>query len=124
MKTNNSFNMNHLNSSKYNKMIQKLASQVSQKDLRTDVADWIETVCGVDTSSSCFVLTVVQHPGSCERQVLPQEYKSLKSARMNCSRVLAEIIADCGARCITTDIRNDRFYVTTENNVKITMVLE
>ena len=43
---------------------------------------------------------------------------------MNCSRVLAEIIADCGARCITTDIRNDRFYVTTENNVKITMVLE
>ncbi len=116
--------MSHLNSSKYNKMIQKLASQVSQKDLRTDVADWIETVSGVDTSSSCFVLTVVQHPGSCERQVLPQEYKSLKSARMNCSRVLAEIIADCGARCITTDIRNDRFYVTTENNVKITMVLE
>ena len=124
MKTNNSFNMNHLDSSKYNKMIQKLATQVSQKDLRTDVADWIETFSGMDTSSSCFVLTVVQHPGSCERQVLPQEYKSLKSARMNCSRVLAEIIADCGARCITTDIRNDRFYVTTENNVKITMVLE
>lgn len=112
------------NSSKYNKMIQKLDSQVSQKDLRTDVADWIETVSGVDTSSSCFVLTVVQRPGAREQQIFPQEYKSLNSARINCSRVLEEIIADCGARCITTDIRNDRFYVTTENNIKITMVVE
>ena len=124
MKTNNSFNMNHLDSSKYNKMIQKLATQVSQKDLRTDIADWIETVSGIDASASCFVLTVVQRPGAREQQIFPQEYKSVKSAKQNCTRVLAEIIADCGAQCATTDIRNDRFYVTTENNVKITMVLE
>lgn len=114
----------HINTNKYNKMIQKLATQVSQKDLRTDIADWIETVSSADTTSSCIVLTVVQHPGAREQQIFPQEYKNLKSARMNCSRVLAEIIADCGAQCATTHIRNDRFYVTTENNVKITMVLE
>ena len=113
----------HYKSSKYNKMIQRLATQVNQKDLRMDVADWIETVSS-EESTSCFILTVVQRPGAREQQVLPQEYKSLKAACMNSSRVLAEIISDCGARCITTDIRNDRFYVTTENNVRITMVLE
>lgn len=113
----------HINTNKCNNMIQKLASQVNQKDLRMDVTDWIETVSSVETTS-CFILTVVQRQGAQEQQVFPQEYKSLKAACMNSSRVLAEIIADCGARCITTDIRNDRFYVTTENNVKITMVME
>ena len=123
---NSNFNgmRSHINANKCNNMIQKLAAQVNQKDLRMDVADWIETVSSVETSSSCFILTVVQRPGSMEQQVLPQEYKSLKAACMDSSKFLAEIIADCDARYITTDIRNDRFYVTTENNVKITMVME
>lgn len=109
---------------KYNNMLQKLASQVNQKDLRMDVTDWIETVSNADASSSCFILTVVQRPGAREQQVFPQEYKSLKSACVSCSKVLAEIIEDCGASSITSDIHNDRFYVTTENNVKITMIIE
>ena len=112
------------NNVKINNMIQKLAFQVNQKDLRLDVEDWFETISNEETSSSCFVLTVVQRPGAREQQIFPQEYKSVKSAKQNCSRVLAEIIDDCGAQCATTDIRNNRFYVTTENNVKITMVLE
>ena len=112
------------NINKFNNIIDKLASQVIQKDLHDDISEWIETASRVDASSSCFILAVIQRPGAREQQVLPQEYKSLKSARMNCSRFLSEIITDCGARCITTDVRNDRFYVTTENNVKITMVLE
>ena len=112
----------HINTHKCNNMIQKLASQVNQRDLRMDISEWIESISRTD--SSCFILTVVQRPGSREQQVLPQEYKSMKAACMNSSRYLAEIISDCGAKSITSDIRNDRFYVTTENNVKITMVME
>lgn len=125
MKRNNNYGKrSHTNASKYNYMIQRLAANVNQKDLRIDITDWIETVSRDDASSPCFILTVVQRPGAQEQYVLPQEYKSMKSARMNCSSYLAEIIADCGAFSITTEIRNDRFYVTTDNNVKITMVLD
>ena len=112
------------NSHKTNKMIQQLSCQISQKDLRLDLTDWLESSSNVTSNSSCFVITVVQRPGARDQQVFPQEYKNMKAACMDGSRLLADIIADCGAQCVTdTDIRNDRFYVTTENNVKITMVL-
>jgi hypothetical protein len=114
----------HANMNKYNNMIKKYATQVNQNDLHEDISEWMETFSSVDTSSSCFILTVVQRPDAQEQQVFPQEYKSMKAACINSTKVLSEIISDCGARCITTDIRNDRFYVTTENNFKITMVME
>lgn len=114
----------HINSNKFNSIINKFATQVNQRDLREDISEWIETASSTDITASCFILTVVQRPGAREQQVLPQEYRSLKAACINSSRILAEIIADCGAHCITTDVRNERFYVTTENNVKITMVME
>lgn len=108
---------------KYNTVIQKYASQVNKKEISIDVTEWIES-SDRDDSSSCFIFTVVQRPGSLEPQTLPQEYKSLASACVECTRLLAEVISECGGRYISTEIRNDRLYVTTDNNVKIMMVLD
>ena len=108
--------------SKYNNLLQKYASQVNKKEIRLDVTEWIES-SDRDDSSSCFILIVVQRPGAHEPQTLPQEYKSLASACVECPRLLTEVISEYGGRYISTEIRNDRLYVTTDNNVKITMVL-
>ena len=118
------FYHSHTNANKYNKMIQGAYSQFSKKDLRLDVTEWIETFSRDDASSSCFILTVIQRPGAREQQMLPQEFKNLKAACMDSTKLLSEVITECGARSISTEVRNDRFYVTTDNNVRITMVLD
>ena len=118
------FYHSHTNANKYNKMIQGAYSQFSKKDLRLDVTEWIETFSRDDASSSCFILTVIQRPGARDQQMLPQEFKSLKAACMDSTKLLSEVITECGARSISTEVRNDRFYVTTDNNVRITMVLD
>lgn len=107
---------------KFNSRIQKYASQVNSKEIRLDVTEWIESSDRED-SSAYLILTVVQRPAH-EPQTLPQEYKSLAAACVECTRLLAEVISECGGRYISTEIRNDRLYVTTDNNVKITMVLD
>ena len=109
---------------KIENMIQFYATQFNQKDLRLDITEWFETFSMEEITSSCFILTVVQRPGAREQQMLPQEFKSLKAACMDSTKLLSEVIAECGARSISTEIRNDRFFVTTDNNVKITMVLD
>lgn len=114
----------HINVNKCNAMIERLASQFNQKDLRLDITEWFETFSMEEITSSNFILTVVQRPGAREQQMLPQEFKSLKSACMDSTKLLSEVIAECGARSFSTEIRNDRFFVTTDNNVKITMVLD
>ena len=114
----------HININKCNAMIERLASQFNQKDLRLDITEWFETFSMEEITSSSFILTVVQRPGAREQQMLPQEFKSLKAACMNSTKLLSEVIAECGARSISTEIRNDRFLVTTDNHVKITMVLD
>ena len=114
----------HINVNKCNAMIERLASQFNQKDLRLDITEWFETFSMEEITSSSFILTVVQRPGAREQQMLPQEFKSLKAACMDSTKLLSEVIAECGARSISTEIRNDRFFVTTDNNIKITMVLD
>ena len=108
---------------KYNNILQSFTTLVNRKELRLDISEWIETVSR-DISSSCFILTVVQRSGSSEQQVLPQEYKNTSVACVESTRLLAEVVEEYGARHITTEIRNDRFYVTTDNNVTITMVFD
>ena len=63
----------------YNNMITKYATQFSQRELRLDLAEWYENFSREDISSS-LVLTIVQHIGSPEQQVLPQEYKTGREA--------------------------------------------
>ncbi len=98
-------------------------STINQMDLRSDIAEWIETSSREDISF-CSILTVVQRPGSLDWQLLPQEYKSQSAARVEGAQFLSKIILSCGGRFFSSEIRNDRFYVTTDNNVKITMVFE
>ena len=101
----------------------RFAPRVNQKELRQDLAEWFETI--TCKPSTCFVTTVIQLPGTAGRQILPQEYKSIAQACMEGAYLLAEVIAEHGARNVTsTDFRNDRFFVTTDNGVKITMVIE
>ena len=107
----------------YNNMITKYATQFSQRELRLDLAEWYENFSREDISSS-LVLTIVQHIGSPEQQVLPQEYKTASAACMSSTRLISEAIHEIGARSITTEIRNDRFYVTTDNHYQITLVID
>lgn len=111
-------------SKKAEMFLQKFTSQVSLKNLRLDLAEWFETASREDVTSPCFITTVVQRPGAMGLQVLPQEYKSLSSARMDGSKLLAEILADYGVQSISTDIRDDRFVVTGTNGVRVTMVID
>ena len=108
---------------KLENMIRDLNTYFIKKDLRSDIAEWIETASR-EEFSSCFILTVVQRPGSHERRVLPQEYRNARTACSQSTRLLTEMIADCGARSFTTDIVGDRLFVTTDNRYKITLVLE
>ena len=124
MKTNTHPFMNQSQINKLNNMIDAIASRYNQKELRAEISEWFETFSREDISSAYTVLTVVQYPGAMERRVLPQEFKNVSAACMDSSYLLSRVIADCGAFSITTEIRNDRFYVTTDNNVKITMVLD
>ena len=123
MKTNFAFNMTQAHYNKYNNILNGYASQINKKELRLDISEWIDTVRD-DVSSSCFILTVVQRPGSSEQQILPQEYKNMSAACVESTRLIAEMMSEFGARQITTEIRNDRFFVTTENDLKITLVLD
>ena len=109
---------------KYNSILQAYASQINKKELSLDVSEWIETSSRYDKSSSCFILMVVQRPESREQQIIPQEYKNMSAASVESTRLLAEVMAEVGARHITSEIRNDRFFVITDNNVRITMVLD
>lgn len=113
-----------MNKTKFYKAIRELDSRINQKDLRSDISEWIESVSNEGLASTCFIITVIQRPGAKEQQILPQEYRSLAAACMDGSKTLVEILTDFGARSITTDIRNNRFVVTASNGVMITMVLE
>ena len=124
MNTNFSFNMTQAHYNKYNNILQGYASQINKKDLRLDISEWIESSSRYDKSSSCFILTVVQRPGSREQQIIPQEYKNMSAACVESTRLLAEVMAEVGARRITSEIHNDRFFVITDNDVKITMVID
>ena len=117
----NNYSNNELHVQKFNHQLDQLACRVNQKDLRSDVAEWLEDIIEVE-NSSCMVLTVVQQGN--QQQILPQEYKNMRSARYGSARLLAEVISEFGARCISTEIRNDRLYVTLNNKVKITMTLD
>ena len=117
----NSMTQAHYN--KYNNILQGFTTLINRKELRLDISEWIETVSR-DISSSCFILIVVQRPGSSEQQVLPQEYKNTSVACVESTRLLAEVMEEYGARHITTEIRNDRFFVITDNDVRITMVID
>lgn len=124
MNTNFSFNMTQAHYNKYNNILQAYASQINKKELRLDVSEWIESSSRYDKSSSCFILTIVQRPGSREQQIIPQEYKNMSAACVESTRLLAEVMAEVGARRITSEIRNNRFFVITDNDVKITMVID
>lgn len=118
----NGMTQSHFN--KYNNILQAYASQINKKELSLDISEWLETSSRYDKSSSCFILMVVQRPESREQQIIPQEYKNMSAACVESTRLLAEVMAEVGARHITSEIRNDRFFVITDNNVRITMVLD
>ena len=115
---------NNLLTRRINKNNTAAIIEMKRYELRADITEWYETLSVSETSSPCIVMTVVQRLGSGEQQILPQEYKSLKAARMDSSRVLADVMADCGARDFTAEIREDRLVVTTDNRYKITMVID
>ena len=100
------------------------AREMRRHELRADVAEWFTTASLVDSSSELYVLTVVQRPGSWERRTITQEYKNISVARVESTRLLAEVLADCGARSFSVEIGDDKFTVTTDNRFKITLVLE
>ena len=98
--------------------------EMRHHELRSDVAEWFTTASLVDSSSELYVLTVVQRPGSWERRTITQEYKNPSAARVESTRLLAEVLADCGARSFSVELGDDKFIVKTDNKFKITLVIE
>ena len=98
--------------------------EMRRHELRAEVAEWFETASINDTTSLLYVLTVVQRPGNWGTRTLTQAYKYLSAAMVESTRLLAEVMADCGARSFTAEIGDDRFVVTTDNRYKITLVIE
>ena len=109
---------------KFSHMIQSVTLTINFKEIREDITEWVETLSSQERSSSCAIITVIQRSGSQERQTLTQVYKSLGAARADCTKTLAEIMAEFGARDYTAEIRNDRLFITTDNRYKITLVLD
>ena len=98
--------------------------EMRRHELRDDVKEWFETASIEPITSELYVLTVVQRPVSRETRTITQEYKNLSVARVESTRLLAEVMADCGARSFTAEIGDDRLVVTTDNRYKITLVIE
>ena len=105
-----------------NKMIQDYYFKANLRDLRSDVANWFETSIKQEISSS-IILAVVQRPGW-EQQIIPLECKNRQSACIDCSSVLAKVINETGAKVVYSDIYDGRLVITTDNQFKITMVLD
>ena len=109
---------------KFGRMIQSTSLTINHNELRADITEWTETLSSMEHSSSCTIITVIQRSGTQEQLRLPQVYSSLGAARADCTKTLAEIMNEFGAKDYTADIRNGRLFITTDNRVKITMVLD
>lgn len=106
---------------KFSRMIQSTTLTINRNELRSDISEWAESSSRQDFAS-CFILTIVQAPGSHEKQTLPQEYRNMKSARVDITKTLAEMMTEFGARSYSADIHDGRLIITTDNRYRITVV--
>ncbi len=109
---------------KYDHYITSVTLTINFKEIREDITEWTETLSSTEHSSNCTIITVIQRSGSQEWQTLTQVYKNLGAARADCTKTLAEIMTEFGAKDYTAEIRDGRLFITTDNRVKITMVLD
>ena len=109
---------------KFSRFTKSTTLSVSINEIRADMSEWTESLSSEVNSSSCTIITVMQQPGTQGQLRLPQVYRSLGAVRADCTKTLAEIMTEFGAKDYTAEIRNGRLFVTTDNRVKITMVLD
>ena len=108
---------------KFSHMIQSTTLTINNDELHSDITEWTETSSRQDFTS-CVILTIVQAPGSHEKQTLPQEYRNMKAARIDITKTLLEMMTEFGARSYSADIQNGRLIITTDNRYRITVVLD
>ena len=119
----NSWRYSQTQAEKFSRFTQSTTLTINNNEIRSDVTEWAETTSRQDCSS-CFILTIVQAPGTREPRTLPQEYKSLKAARVDITKTLFEMMTEFGAKSYSADIRNGRLFITTDNSYRITVVLD
>lgn len=107
---------------KFNKQIEGFYSQFYTRDIRSDIAEWMRVTSNVEISSS-FIFMAVQRPGK-GLQNLTIECKSKTATCFDCTGVISKVMKECGALDFDTEILGDRIRFTTDNHVKITMVLQ
>ena len=114
--------MNQSKANKHNKQIEGFYSQFYIRDIRSDIAEWMRVTSSVEITSS-FIFMAVQRPGK-GLQNLTIECKSKTATCLDCSSVISKVMKECGALDFDTEILGDRIRFTTDNHVRITMVLQ
>ena len=114
--------MNQCKANKFNKQIEGFYSQFYTRDIRSDIAEWLRVTSNVELSSS-LIFMAVQRPGK-GLQNLTIECKSKTATCFDCTGVISKVMKECGALDFDTEILGDRIRFTTDNHVRITMVLQ